>query len=338
MATGTNTLNMKRKYILVDSLNTFMRAKYVASKSSSLEENIAFSVHLMLSSVGKCWREFQADHIVFCTEGRSWRKSLYQPYKANRAAKRGELTSKELEEDAAFFEAYLATMKFLEEKTNCTVLQHSEAEADDMIARWISTTPNAEHIIVSSDSDYYQLIDENVSQYNGITDEYTTINGVFDSKMKPVLDKKTKEQKSIGNPEWVLFDKCMRGDKADNVFSAYPGVREKSSKNKVGLLEAFDNRLIQGFAWNTIMQSVWTDHLGVEHKVSTDYNRNKMLIDLTAQPEELKEKFDEAIKIAKERKSNGMVGLHFLKFCGKYKLQKLSEQPTFYSEMLSASF
>ena len=39
----------------------------------------------------------------------------------------------------------------------------------------------------------------------------------------------------------------MRGDTSDNVFSAYPGVRTKGTKNKVGLLEAYAERKSKGF-------------------------------------------------------------------------------------------
>jgi 5'-3' exonuclease len=328
----------KKKYIVVDGLNTFMRSKHQSSRSSSLEENIAFSIHLMFSMIGKCWRQFNADHIVICTEGRSWRKEVYKPYKANRAAQRAALTQKEIETDEKFFNAFSDWIQFLTEKTNCTILRHPEAEADDMIARWIATTPNADHIIISSDSDYYQLISDNVTQYNGITDEYITLNGVFRPNMTPIIDKKTNELKTIGDPEWVLFEKCMRGDTSDNIFSAYPGVRAKSSKNKVGLIEAYENRHLQGFAWNTVMQHTWSDHLGVEHKVGTDYNRNVMLVDLSKQPEELKVKFDSVITESKSAKKVSMVGLHFLKFCGKYDLNRLSENPKLYTDMLAAQY
>ena len=34
----------------------------------------------------------------------------------------------------------------------------------------------------------------------------------------------------------------MRGDTSDNVFSAYPGVRVKGTKNKVGLQDAFEDK------------------------------------------------------------------------------------------------
>ena len=50
---------------------------------------------------------------------------------------------------------------------------------------------------------------DNVSQYNGITQELITTNGVYNDKGKEVIDKKTKEPKQIGDPEWLLFEKCI---------------------------------------------------------------------------------------------------------------------------------
>ena len=107
--------------------------------------------------------------------------------------------------------------QYLRDKTNCSVLRDANAEADDLIARWIALHPTDEHIIISSDSDFYQLITENVTQFNGITDNLITLEGIFDAKGKQVIDKKTKEPKLLGDPEYLLFEKCMRGDSSDNV-------------------------------------------------------------------------------------------------------------------------
>jgi hypothetical protein len=117
----------------------------------------------------------------------------------------------------------------------------------------------------------------------------------------------------------------MRGDSSDNVFSAYPGVREKGTKNKVGLREAFADREKRGYSWNNLMLQRWTDHHGEEHRVLDDYERNRTLIDLTAQPIEIKHVVDTAIREQISHKDVGQVGTHFLKFCGKYELTKLSE-------------
>jgi hypothetical protein len=124
---------------------------------------------------------------------------------------------------------------------------------------------------------------------------------------------------------WALFLKCMRGDPGDNVFSAYPGAPIKGSKNRVGLTEAFEDRDKRGYNWNNLMLQRWSDHEEKEHKVLDDYERNRTLIDLTAQPQEIKDTVDMTIIEQVSHKDVGMVGAHFLKFCGKYELTKLSD-------------
>jgi hypothetical protein len=178
----------------------------------------------------------------------------------------------------------------------------------------------------------------NVTQYNGITDELITLEGIFDAKGKPVTDKKTKQPKTIPDPSWLLFEKCMRGDTSDNVFSAYPGVREKGTKNKVGLREAFADRDKKGYSWNNMMLQRWTDHNGEEHRVLDDYERNCTLIDLNAQPDAVKATVDAAIREQLSHKDVGMVGAHFMKFCGKYELTKLSDQADTISRWLNETY
>lgn len=326
------------RYLIVDTANTFFRARHSAHRQSDTWDKLGFAIHVTLSSVNKAWREQKADHVIFCLEGRSWRKDFYKPYKANRAVARAALTEAEAEEDALFWEAFDNLKSFLSEKTNCTVLRHEELEADDLVAGWIQSHPDDHHTIVSSDTDFYQLLAPNVNQYNGISDELHTLDGIFDKKGKPVIDKKTKQPKIIPDPSWILFEKCMRGDPTDNIFSAYPGVRTKGSKNKVGLTEAYEDRDRQGFNWNNLMLQRWTDHEGVEHRVLDDFNRNVVLVDLKAQPEEIKAKIADTIAEGSVTKDVGQVGTKFLKFCGKYELNKLSEHATQYSEFLSAGY
>jgi len=130
----------------------------------------------------------------------------------------------------------------------------------------------------------------------------------------------------------------MRGDPTDNVFSAFPGVRTKGSKNKVGLEEAYSDKDRKGYNWNNMMLQRWVDHNGVEHRVLDDYQRNVTLVDLTAQPDDIKVKI--AVTIANEQypKNVPMVGAQFLKFCGKYDLVKLSENASSMADWLTASY
>jgi hypothetical protein len=119
------------------------------------------------------------------------------------------MTETEAEEDRLFWETYDELTKYLSTKTNCSVIRCATAEADDIIARWIALHPQDEHTIVSSDTDFVQLLAANVTQYNGISDELLTLEGIFDAKGNRVNDKKTKQPKTIPDPAWLLFEKCV---------------------------------------------------------------------------------------------------------------------------------
>lgn len=69
-------------YIIVDTMNTFYRARHAVRGDIDLKAGMA--LHATMGSVNKAWKDFDADHVVFCLEGRSWRKDFYLPYKANR--------------------------------------------------------------------------------------------------------------------------------------------------------------------------------------------------------------------------------------------------------------
>lgn len=326
------------RYVLIDTANMFFRARHGAHRAADSWTRLGFALHITLAAVNKMVRKFEADHVVFALEGRSWRKDYYPPYKRNRTEARQALTESEAEEDRLFWETYDELTTYLHERTNCSVIRHPEAEADDVIARFIVLHPADHHTIVSSDTDFVQLLAHNVDQYNGITDELLTLTGIWDGKGKRVMDKKTKEPKTVPDPEWLLFEKCMRGDASDNVFSAYPGVRTRGTRNKIGLQEAYADRGDRGFTWNNLMLQRWTDHEGVEHRVLDDYNRNRALIDLAAQPDEIKLKVDTAICEQVSHKDVGQVGTHFLRFCGKYELTRMSESAEQYGRWLNQTY
>ena len=326
------------KYALIDTMNAFFRAKHVASRNADTWEKIGMALHLTLGSVNQAVRNYGVDHVVFCLEGRSWRKEFYTPYKANHKVKEQDLTEAEIEESEMFWDTYQTLTTFLSEKTNVTVLRDPNAEADDCIARFAALHPDDEHIIISTDTDYLQLLSESVHMYNGVSKQLITIDGYFDDRGRPVIDKKTQEHKTLEDPQYLLFEKCMRGDTSDNVFSAYPGVRKKGTKNKTGLLEAFADKDKGGFNWNNIMLQRWTDHNDVEHRVRDGYERNHTLIDLTAQPIAFRNATDDIIKSSLTKENVAQVGVHFMRFCGKYELNRISDQADVYSKWLNTPY
>jgi hypothetical protein len=85
------------------------------------------------------------------------------------------------------------------------------------------------------------------------------------------------------------------------------------------------------------MLSKWVDPEGVEHRVLDDYERNRLLVDLHAQPEAIVQELDQTIDNAKaENKQISQVGIRFMKFCAKYDLQKITEQAQLYVEPFNA--
>ena len=324
-------------YILVDTANTFFRARHVVR--GDLDTKVGMALHITLNSIKKAWNDFDADHVVFCLEGRSWRKDFYEPYKRNRQETRDAMTPREAEEDKVFWEIFDEFKDFVGTKTNCTMMHHPQLEADDLIAGWIQAHPSDNHIIISTDGDFAQLIAPNVKQYNGVSNTIITHEGYFDDKKKqPVIDKKTGEPRSAPDPAFMLFEKCMRGDTSDNVFSAYPGVRKKGTKNKVGLIEAFADKDTKGYNWNNLMLQRWVDHNGDEHRVLDDYNRNVILCDLTAQPENIRSIINDVVEEHMTPKDISQVGMRLMKFCAKWDMQRIADNAGQYSEPLQARY
>ena len=312
--------------------NLFFRVRHTASRQATIEDKLGMCMQTMLMSANRVVQIMDIDHVVFALDGHSWRKDFYKPYKRQRADARQQRTEAEVEEDDMFFETLNDLTAYLQEHTNCSVIRQTNAEADDVVARWIELHPDDDHVILSSDSDFHQLISKKVNQYNGVSKELITLDGYFNDKYKPIINKKTNENKLLEDPKWLLFEKCMRGDTSDNVFSAYPGVRKKGTKNKTGLLEAFDDRTKKGFAWNNLMLQRWTDHNGDEHRVLDDYERNRKLIDLTLQPQQVIDDVDiEIINVVLadlyKRIQANQITFHFMKFCGKHDLAKLAQYP-----------
>lgn len=330
---------MSKKYIIVDFMNMAFRAKN-AMYNSDIDTQIGMSMHITLNSIRKVYTQFSGDHLVICCEGNSWRKSHYAGYKKNRLIKMLQKTTEEQEDDAIFLQALQEFEEYLTFKTNASILKCPVAEADDMIAIFVDSHPYDEHFIISADSDFYQLLAPNVKIYNGMEDATITLDGYFKDNGEPMLDKKTGLHRTIDTPEYILFEKCIRGDSSDNIFSAYPKVRSKSTKNKVGILGAFADRENKGYDWNNFMQSTWVDENGDEQKVADRYEFNRKLIDLRLQPEDIKEQclMSMAMSLAREPVKSHEVGINFLKFCEAWSLDKIAKYPDAYSKILNKRY
>ena len=108
-------------------------------------------------------------------------------------------------------------------------LYHPRLEADDVIALHTKllreTEPDAFIHIVTSDTDYIQLLQENVEIY--------TLHN------KLLSDTKTFD----GNVEKYLFCKCLMGDKSDNIPGAFKKCGQKTAEKCWNQPEYLESKL-----------------------------------------------------------------------------------------------
>lgn len=329
---------MNKTYILIDTYNLFFRALYT-SNDSDIEMCKGLSLHTMFSMIKKACDMFKPDCLIACRDGnKSWRKEFYQPYKENRKEKYNQMSISEIEKHNALKDVFENEfLPFIDEKTNIPLLSFHMAEADDLIARFIKLHPNDIIIILSTDNDFVQLLNDNVFIYNSMDERIISnkciINAVDKKPISFILKEGKvsvpKEQPSmvtqlIPSDDWVeysLFMKCIRGDKSDNIMSAYPGVREKSTKNKIGIRDAFLNK--GGIDYDMFMNQTWVDPVGETHVVKDDYNRNKKIIDLNCIPDELGKNIDAYIIDKLNQPIKTCIGISLLKFFQKWRLVNL---------------
>jgi hypothetical protein len=372
-------------YLIVDVANLFHRARHASGGDAFTKAGM--SLHIVFRSLKKLQRDFNGDHVVLCLEGKSWRYSVYPAYKSKRKLDRAVAKQRDAEEEEVFFQTMDDFATFMAEKTRCTVLQSDGVEGDDFVARWIQLHPNDEHIILSGDSDFVQLLAPNVKIYNGMDDVLFTAEGLFDGKGRALTftvdaskgkikvgktleeaekahNKAEKEKKKLSSdgayvpepfnftpePEWwrkALFIKIIRGDVSDSVFSAYPGVRYEGSSKKVGIRECWEDRNSMGYHWNNFMLQTWDKLIGIDDsgnkitervRVMDEFNTNSMVIDLTQQPQEIKDLMDAVIVQAVQKEPVSNIGISFLRFCNEYQLNNLSKEATDHAKYLAKGY
>lgn len=343
---------MAHTFIHTDGHNLFYRQIKMTNPALGIDSMIGMALHLILNSMKKEYTKWSGTHTVFYIEGRSWRKDVYPDYKGNRKVDFAKQTIKEQEDHGILVEAFDDFVEYLDTKTNVSVLQNPKAEADDMIAVFIEAHPDDKHIIISSDSDFFQLLRfSNVMLYDPVKDIQIRQDGVFDddgNRLEFILKSDAKIKSGKKNPnfvceekwyEYALFLKCIRGDKTDYIFSAYPGVREKGTKTSVGIREAYEDT-DKGYNWNNFMRQKWVDHEQKEQVVKDNYEFNRTLIDLAMIPDNVKT--DCLMIIAEETERPNIpaveIGHSFMKFCSRWDLKKIGDNATAFMPMMKAKY
>ena len=265
--------------ILVD-LNQVLLAglmAQIANHKGKLDEDLVR--HMILNIIRGHVRNFKGEYgdVVLCCDNRKyWRKEYFPFYKAGRKK-----TREKSDLDWHLIFDMLAKFKVeLRENFPYKVIDVEGAEADDIIGTLVPRhAPHEKMLILSSDGDFLQLqqYGSNVKQYNPSQKKYV-------KSVDPLLE---------------LKEKIIRGDKGDgipNIFSPSDCfVRDLRQKPITkGMLDKILNEDLTHPNWTA--------------DAVAGFSRNKILIDLTQIPTEIKEKiintFEETVPAKRNKLLN----------------------------------
>ncbi|MBI2609303.1 MAG: DNA polymerase I [Deltaproteobacteria bacterium] len=202
-----------RKLYIVDGSSYFFRAYFAVtplSTSKGLPTNAIFGFSNMLL---KLIQDFRPQYlaIAFDTKARSFRKEMYEDYKANR---------EEMPDDLA---PQIPYIKRVVEAFEIPVLQKEGFEADDIIATLVKRYEKEgwEIVIISADKDLMQLVNEKVM--------------MFDTMRNKKFDTQAVQEKFGVPPRCIMDVLALAGDSSDNI----PGVPNIGIKTAAKLLSDF---------------------------------------------------------------------------------------------------
>ena len=146
-----------KKIYLVDVSSMFFRAFYAVRPLTSLKGVPVNAVYGFISMLVKLIKEKKPDHMVFCYDRKepSFRKDLYENYKANRTT---------MPEDLQVQMPYLKQVANL---FGICDLEVPSFEADDLIGTLARKAEGLGYTtyMMTPDKDYGQLVDENTFIY-----------------------------------------------------------------------------------------------------------------------------------------------------------------------------
>ena len=199
---------MTERSLIIDGTNIFYRA-YVVNPSLSNSGLPVGGLVGFLKSLQKLIREMKPTKVFVCWDGAggsSRRRSVVSSYKEGRKAirlNRSTGVSLSLEEENQ--SKLRQIMRLFEYLDNLPLIQlmHDGVEADDMISILCQELRGEQKIIVSSDKDFYQLLDDE-------TIIYRPVQAVFKTKKDIV------EEFQI-HPNNFALARAVSGDQSDNL-------------------------------------------------------------------------------------------------------------------------
>jgi len=211
--------NKQERVLIIDALNMFLRS-YIVNPTIAKDGSPIGGTAGFLKSLQKLTREIKPTQIVVCWDGRGGsrrRKQKNPNYKEGRSPVRLNRNFKVLTETEEKENKIVQMYKIMEYLNNFPVIQlvADEVEADDLISYICRYSQFKSHqkVIVSSDKDFYQLLDETTILHRPVQKRY--------------LNRKNIVSEHGIHPNNFALARAVVGDKSDNLVGV-PGVGLKT--------------------------------------------------------------------------------------------------------------
>jgi DNA polymerase-1 len=199
--------------LLVDGLNNYLRA-FSATPTMDEDGKHVGGVTGFLLSLGKAIRDFRPSRVIIVWDGPGGsqrRRALFSGYKGGRHMQKLNRTyewSSIEEEQESLKMQWILLLKILN-NLPVTVIKQPNVEADDVIAFLADTLDKRgeKSIIASTDKDFLQLVNENISVWNPV-------------KKKMYTPERVLEDYGF-HPNNFLLYRVITGDSSDKI----PGIR-----------------------------------------------------------------------------------------------------------------
>ncbi len=203
----------KNKITLIDGYGFVFRAFHALPPMTRADGTPVGAVYGFTNMLIKLLANLDGSHVavVFDSGSKTFRNQIFPAYKANRPECPEELIPQ------------FAIVREVAEALNLAILERVGFEADDLIATVAkqASRQGFEVMIVSSDKDLMQLVDDRVKMYDALKNK--------------MIGEKEVEEKFFVKPNQVLDVLSLMGDASDNV----PGVRGIGPKTAAELINQY---------------------------------------------------------------------------------------------------
>ncbi len=204
---------MSKKIALIDGYGFVFRAYHSLPPLTRADGTPVGAVYGFTNMLIKLIAGLDVSHVavVFDSGSKTFRNEIYPAYKANRPPCPEDLKPQ------------FAIVREAAESLNLPILEKIGFEADDIIATIAkkSSREGYDVVIISSDKDLMQLVNERIFMYDAMKNKFIGINEV--------------KEKFFVEPQKVLEVLSLIGDASDNV----PGVRGIGPKTAAELINQF---------------------------------------------------------------------------------------------------